>query len=60
MGGGGGGGGRVPHVLVPKDTLPDVFDNTRDISDFGARIFCPQTTQELPKKHTVALPQIVY
>ena len=55
-----GGGGRVPHVLVPKDTLPDVFDNTRDISDFGARIFCPQTTQELPKKHTVALPQIVY
>ena len=45
---------------MPKDTLTDVFDNTCDISDFGARIVCPQTTQELPKKHTVALPQNVY
>ena len=50
--GGGGGGGApppppVPHVLVPKNTFTDVFDNTRDI-------FCPQTTQELPKKHDEA------
>ena len=42
-----GGGGAVPHVLVPKNTFTDVFDNTRDI-------FCPQTTQELPKKHDEA------
>ena len=33
---------------------PDVFDNTCDICDFGAHIFCPQTTQELPKKHNEA------
>ena len=37
-----------PHVLVPKNTIADVFDNNFDIS---AHIFCPQTTQELPKKH---------
>ena len=43
----GKGGGAVPHVLVPKNTFTDVFDNTRDI-------FCLQTTQELPNKHDEA------
>ena len=48
----------------------DVFDNNCDIGDFREHIFCPQTTQELPKKHhdaglleqlpTDALPQIDY
>ena len=50
------------------DAFTDVFDNTSDISDFREQIVCPQTTQELPKKHheaglpeqlpTDALPQI--
>ena len=43
----GKGGGAVPHVLVPKNTFTDVFNNTRDI-------FCPQTTQERPNKHDEA------
>ena len=37
-------GGAVPHVLVPKNTFTDVCDNTRDICDLKAHIFCPQTT----------------
>ena len=41
----------VPNVLVPKNPLKDVFDNTFDIGDFRAHIFCPQTTQELAEKH---------
>ena len=62
-----GGALPPPHVLVPKNTIADVFDNNFDIS---AHIFCPQTTQELPKKHneegtpeqqpTDALSQIDY
>ena len=39
------------HVLVLKNPFKDLFDNTCDISDFRAHIFCPHTTQELPKKH---------
>ena len=36
----------------------DVFDNTCDIGDFWEHIFCPQTTQELPKKyHESGLPE---
>ena len=35
------------HVLVPKNTIADAFDNNFDIS---AHIFCPQTTHEFPKK----------
>ena len=50
------GGAGLPHVLVPKNTFSDVFDNTCDSSDFRAHIFCPQTTQELPKKHNEARP----
>ena len=42
--------GKAPHVLKPKNTFTEVFNNTCDISDFRAHIFCPQTTQELPKK----------
>ena len=34
-----------------RQTFTDVFDNTFDISDFRAHIFCPQTTQELANKH---------
>ena len=37
-------------------TLTDVFDVTSSICDFRAHIFCPQTTQELPKKHHEAGP----
>ena len=48
--------GTPSHVLVPKNTFTDVFDNTGDISDFRAHIFCSQTTQELPKKHNEAGP----
>ena len=39
------------HVLVPKNTIANVFDNNFDIS---AHIFSPQTTQEFPKKHNEA------
>jgi len=42
--GGGGGGGGI------------VFDNTCDISYFRAHIFCPRTTQQLPKKYNEAGP----
>lgn len=46
------------HVLVPINTFKDVFHNTGDIGVFRADIFCPQTTQELPKKHPeVGLPE---
>ena len=46
-----------PHLLVPKTLLPNVFDNTIK-TDFGEHIFCPQTTQVLPKKHHEAgLPE---
>ena len=67
------GGDRVsPRFGAEKTllTMYDIFDNTCDISDFRAHIFCPQTTQELPKKHkevgppeqlpTDALSQIDY
>ena len=37
-------------------TLTDVFYVTSSIHDFRAHIFCPQTTQELPKKHHEAGP----
>ena len=50
----GGGGRSLPRVLVPKNTFTNVFNNTCDISDFIAHIFCPRTTQELPKKHNEA------
>ena len=43
-----------PYILVPKNTFTVVFDNTCDIGDFTAHIFCSQTTQELPKKHNEA------
>ena len=39
-----------PPRLVPKNTFTDAFENTCDMSDFRAHIFCPQTTQELPIK----------
>ena len=42
--------GQSLHVLVPKNTFTGVLDNTGDMSDFRAHIFCSQTTQELPKK----------
>ena len=55
----GGKGVRSPPTspLVPKTLLPNVFDNTIK-TDFGEHIFCPQTTQVLPKKHHEAgLPE---
>ena len=56
-GGGGLGSGSVaPNVLVSKNTITDVLDNTCYISDFSAHTFCPQTTQELPKKHSEGGP----
>ena len=42
---------KPPDALVLKNIFTDVFDNTCDIGDFRMHIFCPQTTQELPKKH---------
>ena len=50
------GKGKASKVLEPKNTLTDVFDNTLDISDFRAHIFCLQTTQGPPKKHNEAGP----
>ena len=41
------GHAKRPDALVLKNTFTDVFD----IGDFRAHISCPQTTQELPKKH---------
>ena len=60
---------RAPiHFCDEKDV--DLFDNTCDTGDFREHIFCPQTTQGLPKKHhesglpeqlpTDALSQIDY
>ena len=52
-----GGGGIVsPRFGAKKSTFTDVFDNTYDIVDFRAHIFCPQTTQELPKRHNEVGP----
>lgn len=34
------------HVFVPENTFTDVFNNNCDISDFRARILCPQMTQK--------------
>ena len=59
-------GAQLPHVLVPQNNFKDVFNNTCDIGDFRAHLFCPQTTEELPKKHheaelpTNALSKIDY
>ena len=50
---GGGAGGQSPHVLVPKNTCKGIIDNTCDIGDFRAHIFCPQTTQELYLRSTM-------
>ena len=54
------GGGGVDRVSLrfgaEKNTITDVFDNTCDISDFRAHIFCPETTLELPKKHNEVGP----
>ena len=36
---------------MPKITFKDVFHNTGDVRIFRGDMFCPQTTQELPKKH---------
>ena len=40
----------------PKKPLKDEFDNTFDIGDFRAHIFCPQTNQERAEKHHEARP----
>ena len=46
-----------PHTFwFPKNPLKDEFDNTFDIGDFRAHIFCPQRTQELAEKHHEAGP----
>ena len=47
---------RVPHILLEKENFKDVLDNTCDIGNFRAHIFCSQATQELPKKHYDAEP----
>ena len=50
--------GQSLHVLVPKNSFTEVFDNTGDMGDFREHIFCRQTTQELPKKqHHEAGPE---
>ena len=57
-----GGGGEVEGDPWPArfgaKKHKDEFDNTCDMGDFRAQIFCPQMTQELPKKHYEAgLPE---
>ena len=42
------------NIFVPQNTFTDVFDITCDIGNFRTYIFCPKTTQELPKKHQEA------
>ena len=51
MGGGEKGGPWPPRFGAKKHK--DEFDNTCDMGDFREDIFCPQTTQELPKKQAV-------
>ena len=52
----GGGVRRQQALALPKqrfdaeNTFTDAF-NYRDVFDFRSHIFCPQTTQQLPKKH---------
>ena len=48
-----------PTFCFPKNPLKDVFDNTFDIGDFRAHIFCPQTTQEPAEKHLVKQDRLV-
>ena len=56
-GGRGGEGDPWPARFGAKKHK-DEFDNTCDMGDFRAHIFCPQMTQELPKKHYEAgLPE---
>ena len=43
-------------VRRSTQTFSDVFDVTSSIRDFRTHISCPQTTQELPKKHYEAGP----
>ena len=43
---------KAPRRFSAENSFTDVFD----IDDFRAHIFCPQTTQELPKKHHEAGP----
>ena len=53
----GGGGARALQRFGAEKHFYWI-DDTCDISDFRTRIFCPQTTQELPKKHNEArLPE---
>ena len=47
---------RVPHILLREENFKDKLDNICDIGNFRAHIFCPQATQELPKKHCEAEP----
>lgn len=42
--------------LGGRSSPPHFSDNTCDIGDFTVPIFCPQTTQEQPKKHSEAGP----
>ena len=52
------GGTELCRVLVLKNNFKDLFDNTWDIGNFGVHLFCPQMTQELPKKrHEVGPPE---
>ena len=48
------GGRGVRSTLKQKlgwQSPPHFGDNTCNIGHFSAHIFCPQTTQEQPKKH---------
>ena len=56
-GGRGGEGDPWPARFGAKKHK-DEFENTCNMGDFRAHIFCPQMTQELPKKHYEAgLPE---
>ena len=47
-----------PQRFGAENTFTDLFDNTCDIGDFRVHIFCPETTQDLPKKHHEAGPPV--
>ena len=55
----GGGGAEPPRLSAKKhfyECICHPIDIACDIDDFRSHIFCPQTTQQQPKKHHEARP----
>ena len=54
-----GGGAEPPRLSAKKhfyECICHPIDIACDIDDFRSHIFCPQTTQQQPKKHHEARP----